>query len=59
MNTIPSEMMWIVSEEVIVLQFEIFYHPFGALSVAVVPSAEASSFLWPQVDHFSGLVEWV
>jgi len=52
-------MMWIVSEEVIVLQFEIFYHPFGALSVAVVPSAEASSFLWPQVDHFSGLVEWV
>lgn len=52
-------MVWVVSEHVVVLELQVFYQPFGALSVTVVPGAEATSLLWPQVDHLSGLVEWV
>ena len=59
MDTVPPEVVWIVSEHVIVLQLEVFYHPFCALSVAVVPGAETTSLLWPQVDHLSDLIEWV
>ena len=34
-------------------------HPGEALPIAVVPGAETSSFLWPQVNHFSSHVCWV
>jgi len=52
-------MVWVVSKHVVVLELQVFYQPFGALSVTVVPGAEATSLLWPQVDHLSGLVQWV
>ena len=59
MDAIPSKVMWIISEHVIVLQLDVFYEPFGTLSVAIVPCAETSSLLWPQVDHLSSLIQWV
>ena len=47
------------SEVVVVLKFHILNHPSEALSIIVVPGAETSSFLWPQVNHFSGVVGWI
>lgn len=34
-------------------------HPLSTVSVAVVPGAETTSFLWPEVNHFSDVIGWV
>ena len=34
-------------------------HPGEALSIAIIPCAETSSFFWPEINHFSGVVGWV
>ena len=34
-------------------------HPLEALSVAVVPGAETSTFLWPEINHLSSAISWV
>ena len=34
-------------------------HPLEALSVAVVPGAETSTFFWPDINHLSGVISWV
>ena len=47
------------SEVVVVLKFHIMKHPVEALSIAIIPCAETSSFLWPQINHFSRVVGWV
>jgi hypothetical protein len=41
------------------MEFHVFNHPLKALSVVVVPCAETSSLLWPQVNHLSSHVSWV
>lgn len=47
------------SEIVVELHIHVCDHPLEALTIAVVPGAETSSLLWPQVNHFSGEVSWV
>ena len=59
MDSIPSEPVWVISEVVKVLKFHVLNHPLGTLSVAIIPGAEASALLGPQVKHLSGLIEWV
>jgi len=34
-------------------------HPGEALPIAVVPGAETSSFLWPEINHFSSVISWI
>jgi len=34
-------------------------HPGEALSIGVVPGAETSSLLWPQINHFSSVISWI
>jgi hypothetical protein len=46
-------------EVVVVLKFHIVHHPGEALSIAIIPCAETSSFLRPQINHFSGVVGWI
>lgn len=41
------------------MEFHVFNHPLEALSVAVIPGAETSSLLWPQVNHLPCHVSWV
>ena len=47
------------SEIVVVLDFHILDHPLEALSVGVVPSAETTSFFWPEINHLSCHIGWV
>lgn len=47
------------SEVVIELHVHVCDHPLCAASVAVVPSAETTSLLWPDVNHLSGEVGWI
>ena len=47
------------SEVVEVLEFHIMKHPVEALSIAIIPCAETSSFFGPQVDHLTGVVSGI
>ena len=47
------------SEVVEVLKFHIMQHPGEALSIAIIPCAETSSFFWPEINHLSGVVGWI
>ena len=39
--------------------FHVLEHPFVCLSIAIIPCAETSSFLRPEIDHLSGVIGWV
>ena len=47
------------SKIVVVVELHVLDHPLEALSVTIVPGAETSSLLWPQVNHLSSHVSWV
>jgi len=49
----------VASEPIIVLHVHVSEHPLPALTVAVVPGAEASSFLGPDIHHLARLVDWI
>jgi hypothetical protein len=58
-KTVSFKPSRVTSEAVEELDFHILYHPLKALSVIVIPSAETSSFLGPEIYHFPGQVGWV
>lgn len=41
------------------MKLHVYNHPLEALSVAVVPGAETSTFFWPDINHLSGVISWV
>lgn len=47
------------SKIVVILKLHVFNHPLEALSIAVIPGAETSSLLWPEINHFTSHVSRV
>lgn len=59
LHTVSSLPCSHTSEVVVVLELHVMQHPGEALSIAIIPCAETSSFLWPEIDHLSGVIGWV
>lgn len=59
LSTVSSLPCSHTSKVVVVLEFHVMQHPGEALSIAIIPCAETSSFLRPEIDHLSGVIGWV
>ena len=52
-NAVSLDPLSIPTEVVEIQHVHVFNHPFHALSIVIVPGAVASSFLGPDINHFS------
>lgn len=58
-GSVSLEPVGVAAHEVVVELVHVLVLPSEGLSIAVVPGAVSTSFLWPQVDHLSAEVGWV